>query len=105
MDLDKKRIDELTELLNKYNYEYYILNESTVSDQEYDRLMEELIALETKRPDLKNKLSPSSRVGGAVSDKFKKVVHQRMMLSLGDVFNKEELIDFDRKVRDRKSVV
>ena len=74
MDLDKKRIDELTELLNKYNYEYYILNESTVSDQEYDRLMEELIALETKRPDLKNKLSPSSRVGGAVSDKFKKVV-------------------------------
>ena len=100
MDLDKKRIDELTELLNKYNYEYYILNESTVSDQEYDRLMEELIALETKRPDLKNKLSPSSRVGGAVSDKFKKVVHQRMMLSLGDVFNKEELIDFDRKVRE-----
>ena len=49
MDLDKKRIDELTELLNRYNYEYYILNESTVSDQEYDRLMEELIALETKR--------------------------------------------------------
>ena len=81
MDLDKKRIDELTELLNRYNYEYYILNESTVSDQEYDRLMEELIALETKRPDLKSKLSPSSRVGGAVSDKFKKVVHQRMMLS------------------------
>ena len=54
-DEDKKRVQELTELLNKYNYEYYILNQSSVSDAEFDSLMQELIALETKRPDLKSK--------------------------------------------------
>ena len=72
-DEDKKRVQELTELLNKYNYEYYILNQSSVSDAEFDSLMQELIALETKRPDLKSKLSPTQRVGGQVSSEFRKI--------------------------------
>lgn len=104
MDEDKKRVDELTDLLNRYNYEYYALNESSVSDQEYDRLMEELQKLEEKRPDLKSKLSPTTRVGGAVSSSFKKITHSRLMLSLGDVFNENELVDFDRKVREGTSL-
>lgn len=98
-DEDKKRVQELTELLNKYNYEYYILNQSSVSDAEFDSLMQELIALETKRPDLKSKLSPTQRVGGQVSSEFRKIEHKRMMLSLANAFNEEDLRDFDRKIR------
>lgn len=98
-DSQKERVIELTNLLNKYMYEYYNLNESSVSDQEYDRLMEELIQLETERPDLKSRLSPTTRVGGMVSSGFKKVNHQRMMLSLGDVFNSDELSAFDLRVK------
>lgn len=97
-DKQKQRVEELTNLLNKYNYEYYILNNSSVSDQEYDALMEELMNLEQARPDLKSRLSPTSRVGGGVSNGFKKITHSRMMLSLGDVFNKDELYDFNARI-------
>lgn len=100
MDKEKQRVKELTELLNRYNYEYYVLNQSSVSDAEFDRLMQELIVLEEKRPDLKSRLSPTNRVGGAVSAEFRKITHQRMMLSLGNAFNEEELRDFDRKIRE-----
>ena len=99
IDQDKKRIDELTEKLNRYNYEYYVLDDPTVSDFEYDMLMDELKRLEEKRPDLKSNLSPTTRVGGAVLTGFKKVVHEKYMLSIGDVFNEEELIEFDKQVR------
>lgn len=98
-DSQKERVIELTNLLNKYMYEYYNLNESSVSDQEYDRLMEELIQLEKERPDLKSRLSPTTRVGGMVSSGFEKVTHQRMMLSLGDVFNEDELSQFDQRIK------
>lgn len=100
MDQDKVRVEELTELLNRYNHEYYVLNQSTISDAEFDRLMQELISIETRRPDLKNKLSPTVRVGGQVSSEFRKVVHQRMMLSLGNAFSADDLRDFDRKIRE-----
>ena len=83
----KDRVKELTELLEKYNYEYYVLDNPSVSDAEYDRLMQELIALETQYPELLSPLSPSQRVGGQVQDEFKKVTHQRMMLSLANAFN------------------
>ena len=96
----KKRIDELCDLLDKYNYEYYVLNQSSVEDSEYDNLMEELILLEKKYPQFKHKTSPTSRVGGQVVDSFKKITHQVSMLSLGDVFNYDELRDFDRKVKE-----
>ena len=95
----KKRIDELTELLEKYTYEYYVLNQSSVSDAEFDRLMNELKMLETAFPGLKKKNSPTERVGGSVQEGFKKIPHKRLMLSLGNVFNEEEMRDFDAKVR------
>ena len=96
----KARVEEITNLLEKYNYEYYVLDNPSVSDAEYDRLMQELIALETKYPELKSPLSPSQRVGGMVQDEFKKVTHKRMMLSLANAFNDEDLRDFDKKIRD-----
>ena len=100
----KQRVDEITKLLEKYNYEYYVLDNPTVSDAEYDRLMQELIALETKYPELKSPLSPTQRVGGMVQDEFQKVTHKRMMLSLANAFNDEDLRDFDRKIREALGV-
>lgn len=98
-DLDKKRVEELTKILNDANYQYYMLNNPQLTDQEYDAYMEELMALEEKRPDLKDRLSPTTRVGGGVSTAFKKIKHTRLMLSLGDVFNEDELTDFDLRVQ------
>ena len=96
----KDRAKELTELLEKYNYEYYVLDNPSVSDAEYDRLMQELMAIEKEHPELASPLSPTQRVGGQVQDEFKKVTHQRMMLSLANAFNEDDLYDFDRKIRD-----
>lgn len=96
----KQRVQEITQLLEKYNYEYYVLDNPSVSDAEYDRLMQELIAIETAHPELRSPLSPSQRVGGMVQDEFKKVTHKRMMLSLANAFNDDDLRDFDKKVRD-----
>ena len=96
----KERVEEITKLLEQYNYEYYVLDNPSVSDAEYDRLMQELIALEKEHPELLSPLSPSQRVGGQVQDEFKKVTHQRMMLSLANAFNEDDLYDFDRKVRE-----
>lgn len=94
-----KRIRELTDLLNKYNYEYYILDKPTVSDFEYDRLMQELIKLEEKYPSLKLPDSPTERVGTEVLSNFVKVHHKLPMLSLGNVFNEDEIVKFDERIR------
>ena len=96
----KERVKELRELLERYNYEYYHLNASSVSDAEYDRLMNELIMLENEHPDLRSNLSPTQRVGGAVASEFKKISHKRLMLSLANAFDEDDLKDFDRKVRE-----
>ena len=96
----KARVEEITKLLERYNYEYYVLDNPSVSDAEYDRLMQELIALETQHPELKSPLSPTQRVGGMVQDEFKKITHKRMMLSLANAFNDSDLRDFDKKVRE-----
>ena len=96
----KERIDEIRSLLEKYNYEYYVLDNPSVSDAEYDRLMQELIMLENEHPEYQSPLSPSQRVGGVVQDKFKEVTHKRMMLSLANAFNEDDLRDFDKKVRE-----
>ena len=96
----KERINELRSLLEKYNYEYYVNDNPSVSDAEYDRLMQELIALETRYPEYFSKLSPSQRVGGLVQKEFPEVVHKRMMLSLANAFNEDDLRDFDRKIRE-----
>ncbi|TYS90393.1 NAD-dependent DNA ligase LigA [Rossellomorea aquimaris] len=94
-----KRINELHELLNQYNYEYHVLDKPSVPDSEYDQLLRELIELEDQFPDLKTSDSPSQRVGGAILDAFEKVEHRTPMLSLGNAFNEENLRDFDRRVR------
>ncbi len=99
MDI-QKRIEELTSLLNKYNYEYYVLNESSVSDQEYDRLMNELQLLEKEHPEFLSPNSPSQRVGGEVLSQFDKIIHKNQMLSLANAFNEEDLRNFDRRIKD-----
>ena len=101
MDLQTaaKIVEEVRILLNQYAYEYYVLDNPSVPDAEYDKLMQELLDLEEKFPDLKTPDSPSVRVGGAILDLFEKVEHRTPMLSLGNAFNEEDLRDFDRKVR------
>ena len=93
------RIRELTKLLDQWTYEYYVLDNPSVSDAEFDRHMNELMMLEEKYPEYRSKTSPTQRVGGQVQDSFKKIPHKRLMLSLGNAYNEDDLRDFDRKVR------
>ncbi len=95
----EKRIDELIKILNRASYEYYNLDSPTITDQEYDDYMDELIRLETNYPNLVRSDSPTLKVGTEVISEFKKVVHSTPMLSLGDVFNYEEVADFDEKIK------
>jgi DNA ligase (NAD+) len=101
MDLQnaQQKVNELRDLLNQYGYEYYVLDQPSVPDAEYDRLMRELIDMEEKFPELKSADSPTERVGGAVLDMFEKVVHEIPLLSLGNAFNESDLKDFDRRIR------
>ena len=95
------RIEELRKLIRQYNHEYHVLDNPSVSDQEYDRCMQELIQLEHDFPEFFDANSPTQQVGGAVLDKFTKVKHDQMMLSLGNVYNKEEVDAFiDRVVKE-----
>lgn len=95
----EKRIDELIKIINKANYEYYTLDKPTITDQEYDRYMQELTRLEEKNPTLKREDSPTVRVGGQIIDSFKKVTHEIPMLSLGNVFNESEILAFDERIK------
>lgn len=95
----QKRVEELRQLLTRYGYEYYVLDQPTVPDSEYDKLMQELIKLEEQFPELRTTNSPSQRVGGEALEGFKKVEHEIPMLSLGNAFNESDLRDFDRRVR------
>lgn len=96
----KERSLEITKLLERYNYEYYVLDNPSVPDSEYDKLMNELIAIEKEHPELVTPLSPTQRVGGKVLSEFQKIKHKRMMLSLANAFNEADLRDFDKKIRD-----
>ena len=96
----KAQIELLRERLNRYNYEYFVLDNPSVSDQEYDALMKELIKLENEHPEHFDPNSPSQRVGGQIQAKFKKVIHAIPMLSLGNAFTYDELRDFDRKIKN-----
>ena len=95
----QKRIDELTLIINGHNERYYINDAPSVSDFEYDSLMNELIALETEYPQFSKDDSPSKRVGGGVLDSFRKVEHTSRQLSLPNAFNEQELRDFDARIR------
>lgn len=95
----KYRINELIEILKKANEEYYLLDNPTLTDQEYDRYIGELISLEDRYPEYRREDSPTVNVGTKVQDKFKKVTHEIPMLSLGNVFNEEEVRLFDEKIK------
>lgn len=101
MDLQqaRKRVSELTAQLNEHNHRYYVLAQPSISDYEYDMLMEELIGLEADFPELLDPNSPSQRVGGEVTRKFPVVKHKYPMMSLGNTYSKEEIEDFDQRIR------
>ncbi len=99
MDIEQ-RIQRLRHLINQYNHEYYVLNQSSIDDATYDQLMQELIALEKANPQFASSHSPSVRVGGAVQSSFKKIKHARMMLSLANAYDVNDLIQFDRRVKE-----
>lgn len=96
----KKRVEELTKILNDANYNYYVKDEPTITDQEYDKYMRELEDIELEYPRYASKNSPTKRVGGEVIEKFLKVVRDKPMLSISDVFSEDEVRDFIKKVED-----
>lgn len=94
----KKRIEELRDILNKANYDYYVMNNPTITDQEFDKYLRELENLENEFPEYDSATSPTKKVGGQVIDRFKKVRHKIPMLSLPDVFDMTEIIDFNTRI-------
>lgn len=96
----EKRINELKELIYKYDKYYYVEASPLVSDRDYDFIFRELQDLEKKYPDLITKDSPTQRVGGQAIKGFKSVKHQKQMLSLANTYSREELLDFDRRVKE-----
>lgn len=100
MDNIQNRVNELHDLLNQYSYEYYVKDNPSVPDSEYDKLLRELIDIENAHPELKTDDSPTVRVGGEAQSSFEKVNHETPMLSLGNAFNEEELRRFDERIRE-----
>ena len=99
MEEAKLRVEELTKILNEANYNYYVLDNPTITDQEFDKYLRELENLEKLYPNLAKNDSPTKRVGGEVIDKFNKITHKLPMMSLPDVFNEEEIREFDERIR------
>ncbi len=99
MEIIKNKIKELIKQINLANKEYYVDDNPTITDNEYDSLMRNLISLEEKYPELADPNSPTKRVGGKKLEKFGKVIHQIPMMSIKDAFNYDELYDFDDKIR------
>ena len=99
-EIEKKRerVYELVRILNEANYNYYVLDNPTITDQEYDKYNRELIDIEAEYPELILPNSPTRRVGGEVIDSFNKVTHKIPMLSLSNVFNEEEIKEFNNRI-------
>lgn len=95
----KARIAELSDIIDNHNYRYYILAQPTISDYDFDMLMNELLSLEQQFPDLITESSPSQRVGGGITKEFATVRHKYPMLSLSNSYNKEEIIDFISRIK------
>ena len=95
----KNRLEELRREINQHNYQYYVLDQPTITDDQYDRLMQELLRLEAENPEWVTSDSPSQRVGGQVQKGFASVPHRIPMLSLGNAFGEQDLKEFDRRVR------
>ncbi len=96
-----EELAQLRQRLNEYNYRYYVLDDPVVPDAEYDRDFQRLVELETRHPELVSDDSPSQRVGAAPLPAFTQVRHEMPMLSLDNAFNEEQMVDFDRRVRER----
>ena len=94
------RILQLRNELHQHNYNYYVLNAPTISDQEFDALMKELMDLEALHPELADPNSPSVRVGSDINHEFVQVAHTRPMLSLGNTYSREDVEDFYRRVQE-----
>ena len=97
----KSKYEALKDSIRKHDYNYYVLDDPEISDSEYDLLFSELIDLESLNPDFITPESPSQRVGSTPLDSFESYKHKKQMLSLANVFNKEELIDFFTRVNKR----
>lgn len=95
----QQRIEELKEQLNRWSHEYYVEDKPTATDAEYDKAYHELVALEEAHPEFVTADSPTQRVGGEVLDQFQKVTHTNPMLSLSNAFSKEDLEEFDARLR------
>lgn len=95
-----ERLKELTERLTYYAHRYYVLDDPVVSDYEYDMALRELVALEEKYPDAVDPASPTKRVGGAPLSEFDTVEHKVLMQSLTDAFSKDEILEFDERVKN-----
>jgi len=93
-----ERIDFLRKELAEHNHSYYVLDTSTISDFEFDKLLQELVKLEDENPEFFDATSPTQRVGGGVIDGFKTVAHKYRMLSLGNTYSEEDLHDFDTRL-------
>ncbi|WP_293938535.1 NAD-dependent DNA ligase LigA [Sphingobacterium sp. UBA5996] len=98
MDIEKK-IKDLTAELNQYNYQYYVLANSVISDYDFDLKLKELEALEAQYPAFADPNSPTQRVGGDITARFQTERHRWPMLSLGNTYSQEELLDFDQRIR------
>ncbi|MDP7355144.1 MAG: NAD-dependent DNA ligase LigA [Desulfobacterales bacterium] len=94
-----KRVENLRDNLHRHNYRYYVLDDPEISDGEYDRMMRELIRLETAHPGLSSPDSPTRRVGAPPLEKFETVDHSVPMLSLDNAFSDSDIIDFDRRIK------
>lgn len=98
-DSIKHKIEELSRLIEEHNYKYYVEAQPSISDYEFDKLLEELMKLEKEYPEYLKPDSPSQRVGGQITKEFKTVKHKYPMLSLGNTYSEEELGDFDERVK------
>lgn len=99
MDNPQKEIEQLSETLNQHNYNYYILDNPTISDYDFDQLLEKLAALERQYPQFVRPDSPTQRVGGTVTKQFQTVKHIYPMLSLGNTYSEAELLEFDNRIK------
>ena len=95
-----KRVEMLREEINKHNYSYYVLDAPDIPDSEYDRLLRELGDIEQQHPELVTSDSPTQRVGAVALDFFSEVQHEVPMLSLANAFSEQDMIDFDRRIRE-----
>jgi len=97
----ERRAAELRELIDEHNYRYYVLSQPSISDREFDALLDELLRIEAEHPELIVPDSPTQRVGSDLTQSFPTVTHARPMLSLANTYTHDELREFDRRVRDR----